>query len=90
MRELLLVTRLAAGKARKDFASALSRVAYAKERIVLQRRGKDVAALVSIDDLALLEAIEDRLDLEDARAALEEAEERGTTRWEKIKADLGL
>lgn len=84
------MTRIATGQARKDFASTLNRVAYGKERIVLRRRGKDVAALVPVDDLALLEALEDRMDLEDARAALAEAKARGTTRWEKIKADLGL
>lgn len=84
------MTRMPTGQARKDFSSTLNRVAYGRERIVLHRRGNDVAALVPVDDLALLEALEDRLDLEDARAALAEAKERGTTHWEKIKADLGL
>jgi prevent-host-death family protein len=84
------VVRITAGQARKDFATTLNRVAYGRERIVLQRRGKDAVALVPVDDLTLLELLEDRMDLEDARAALAEAKERGTTPWEKVKADLGL
>lgn len=84
------MSRVSAGQARKDFSSALNRVAYGRERLVLQRRGKDVAALIPMEDLALLEAIEDRLDLDDARAALVEATEKGTIPWKKIKAELGL
>ncbi len=51
-------------------ADALNRVAYSGERIILERRGKAVAALVSMDDLKFLEEIEDRADLKAARKAL--------------------
>lgn len=84
------MTRVSAGQVRKELSSTLNRVAYARERLILHRRGKDVAALVPMEDLALLEALEDRLDLDDARAALMEAKKKGTIRWEKIKAELGL
>lgn len=47
-------------------------------------------ALVPVEDLALLEALEDRVDLDDARAALAEARGKGTIPWEELKADLGL
>ena len=43
-----------------------------------------------IEDLAFLEELEDRLDLEEARAALAEAGTDGTIPWEKVKKDLGL
>jgi antitoxin Phd len=79
--------RMAASKARKDFSGTLNRVAYGGERIVLRRHQKDVVAVVSLDDLALLQALEDRADLDAARAALAE---EGSIPWEKIKADLGL
>jgi prevent-host-death family protein len=82
--------RVSAGQARKDLSSTLNRVAYGRERLILHRRGKDVAALVPIEDLALLEALEARLDLDEARAALAEAKEKGTIPWRKIKAELGL
>ncbi len=84
------MTRLAAGQVRKGFADALNRVAYGRERIVLHRRGKNVAAMVPVEDLALLEELETRVDLEEARAALAEARKKGTISWEKLKAKLGL
>ncbi|HKA53366.1 MAG TPA: type II toxin-antitoxin system prevent-host-death family antitoxin [Candidatus Binatia bacterium] len=86
------MTRLAADKACENFSGTLDRVATKGERIVLHRQGKNVAALIPVEDLALLEELEDRLDLEDFRAAKEEWEREGkkTVPWEKIKADLGL
>jgi len=57
---------------RYKLADAINRVAYAGERIVLERRGKGVAALVSIDDLALLEELENQADIRAARKALKE------------------
>ncbi len=47
------------------------------ERIVLHRRGKNIAALVLVEDLALLEELEERLDAEDFRTAKEEWEREG-------------
>lgn len=81
------MTRIAASKMRKDLADTLNRVAYGKERIVLRRRGKDLAAVIPIEDLAFLEELEDRVDLEAARKALKE---KGRIPWEKVKAELGL
>ncbi len=84
------MTRLNATEARSEFAEILNRVAYRKERIILHRRGKNVAALVPLEDFTFLEQLEDRIDLEEARAALDEAKKKGTIPWKKIKADLGL
>lgn len=78
---------LKASKARDEFADLLNRVSYRKERLLIERHGKPVAALVPVEDLALLEALEDRLDLEAAREALKEP---GTTPWKQVKARLGL
>jgi prevent-host-death family protein len=77
-------------KAREQLSTVINRVAFGKERVVLTRRGKEVAAVVPIEDVKLLEELEDRIDLEEARAALAETKSRGTIPWEKIKADLGL
>lgn len=81
------MTRLTASRVREHFSDTLNRVAYRKERIVLRRRGKDLAAVVPIEDLVFLEDVEDRLDLEAARKALKE---KGTVPWTKLKAELGL
>ena len=84
------MTRLPVSKAREDLAEALNRVAYSGERIVLERRGKRIAAIVSVEDLDLLERLDDDLDVALARERLADAEKRGTVPWEKVKAKLGL
>jgi len=50
-------------QAREQFADILNAVAFVGHRVLLHCRGKDVAAVVSADDLALLEALEDRMDV---------------------------
>jgi prevent-host-death family protein len=77
-------------EAREKLADLINRAAYAKERLVLTRRGKEVAAMVPIEDLELLEELEDLIDLRDARAALREAKTEGTVSWEDVKRAAGL
>jgi prevent-host-death family protein len=84
------MTRLHTSKAREDFSDTINRVAYSGERIVLERRGKAVAAIVPIADLEFLQELENRTDLDAARAALADTGKHGAVPWEKIKADLGL
>ena len=81
------MTKLAATAVRDNFSESVNRVAYQGERIALERHGKTVAALVSAEDLELLQALEDRVDLTAARKALKE---RGRRNWTKVKAELGL
>ena len=81
------MVRLEMSTARKDLADTVNRVAYQGERIVLRRRGKNMAALVSMDDLKLLEQLEDRLDLKQARRAL--ADPRRIP-YDQIRKELGL
>jgi prevent-host-death family protein len=57
---------------RNNLADALNRVAYQGERVVLERRGKGVAALVSMEDLARLESLDTKDDVAAARKALRE------------------
>mgnify|MGYP001421899452 CR=1 FL=1 len=79
--------RITATVIRDDLADVVNRVAFGTERIVLERRGKDVAAMVSTDDLAPLDKLENKIDQDAVRKALGE---RGSIPWEKVKADLGL
>ena len=82
-----MMTKLAATAVRDAFSETINRVAYQGERVALERHGKTVAALVSVDDLELLQALEDRTDLAAARKALKEP---GRRSWTKVKAELGL
>lgn len=68
----------------------IDRAADGGERLTLRRDGREVAAIVSIEDLDVLRRLEDEADLADARAALDEAAVTGTIPWERVKADLGL
>jgi prevent-host-death family protein len=76
--------------ARAQFSEIINRAAFGKERMILTRRGKEIVAVVPIEDVKLLEALEDRIDLEEARTALLDAKKKGTVSWQKIKKDLRL
>jgi prevent-host-death family protein len=76
--------------ARAQFSEIINRAAFGKERVTLTRRGKEIVAVVPIEDVKLLEALEDKIDLEEARAALAEAKKKSTVSWEKIKKELGI
>jgi prevent-host-death family protein len=79
-------------EAQERFEDLLDRAAKQKERVVLTRRGRPVAALVPITDVEFLEAIEYRLEADEYRRAKEEFERSGEAAipWETIKAELGL
>jgi len=81
------MVRLSVTEARDALAEALNRVAYAGERIVLERHGKRLAALIPVEDLELLEELEDRADVKAARKALRE---EGSESWEDVKRRNGI
>ncbi len=53
--ELVMVSRISASKAKSGLPSLVSKVVDNGERFIIERRGKPVAALVSIEDLGHLE-----------------------------------
>ena len=84
--------RLNVVELRQSLGEILNRAEYQGERIVIHRRGKDAAAIISIEDLALLERLiedaEDRLDVNAARVALAESTERSP--YAEVRKRLGL
>ncbi len=72
--------------AREHLADLGNRVSLRGERLIVERRGKDLFALVSVEDLELLERIEDKLDLDAIRAAKDEPAKP----WAKVKKAMGL
>jgi len=83
-----MTTTISTAEARKNFADIVNKVAYGKESIVLTRRGHEIAALVSIDELELLRQIEDYIDIEDANKAL--AEPGDNVSAKEVWKELGL
>ncbi len=81
------MTEIGVADIRANLADVINRVAYGGERIVLQRRGKQVLAVVPMEDLALIEEMENRADI---RSALKARKEKGEVPLEKIKARLGM
>ena len=62
-------------------------VAFKGERIRVERNGETAFVLVSEEDAALLEALEDRKDLKAAKKALKE---RYSVSLDQLEKDLGL
>ena len=74
--------------ARDSLAEMVNRVRFGGERLTLTRRGRAVAAVVSVEDAELLERLEDAADLDAARRALDEPGD--PVEWNALRADLGL
>jgi prevent-host-death family protein len=84
------MTSIPLSEARAQLPEIVNKVAYGAKRIILTRRGKKIAAVVSIEELELIEALEDRIDIEDAIKALKDIKKNGSVAWKKVKADLGI
>lgn len=90
------MSRISTSQARDEFADILNRVAYKGERIVLQRRGKSLAAIIPFNELEFLERMiqeaEDRADADDfakAKADFEASGEKAVP-WKQVKKNLGI
>ena len=81
------MTRVTTDKVPKELLGSLQRVVDDGERVVVDRSGKSVAAIVPMEDLELLRRIEDMLDCD---AAIEAREEPGRVPWPMLKKELDL
>ncbi|MGC8643716.1 MAG: type II toxin-antitoxin system Phd/YefM family antitoxin [Isosphaeraceae bacterium] len=79
--------KVTTSEARKDFAGVVER-ARKGTRYLIHKHNKGIAAIVPVEDLALLELIEHRRDIKAARQALEEIEREGTIPWDQAQAEL--
>lgn len=70
---------------RNNLADIMAQVAYAGLRFVVERKGRPMVALVSIEDLRRLEALEDARDSELLRCA--KAASRGTVPLDQVIAE---
>ncbi len=77
-------------EARKNMADLLNRAAYGGERFVVTRHGKELVAIVPVEDATLLERLRTLLEKRDYEAALEAVSELGTVSWDEVRRDLDL
>ncbi|AAY61630.1 prevent-host-death family protein [Rickettsia felis str. Pedreira] len=82
------MSSITTASAREHFSEIVNRSSYGKERIVLSRRGKDLAAIIPMEDLKLIEMIENKLDIEEAKEAIKEAKQKGTISLEEFKKEI--
>jgi len=65
------MSTMTAVKVRDNFSEVVARAAYGKERIYITKNGKNLAALIPVEDMTLLEELEDRLDAAEADRILD-------------------
>jgi antitoxin Phd len=81
-----MLNKITTADARKKFSNLINRVAFGNEAFVLTRRGEPIAALISMNELRLLQELEDQIDIEDAFKAKNEPGE--PIPWEDLKKEL--
>ena len=83
-----MLNKITTADARQKFSDIINRVAFGDDSFVLTRRGKPIAALVSIKELELLQELENKLDIEDAWKAKNEPGD--PIPWEELKKELEI
>ena len=56
----MTTTQVSIGQVKRDISELVNRVAFGQERIILTSRGKPKAAIVSINDLEKLNAVQQK------------------------------
>jgi prevent-host-death family protein len=82
--------RIAASDARQGFAQLLNRTGYAGDRVILEKHGRELAAVVPVVDLIMLELLENQLDISATRASVTAALKDGSTSLDDLRSELGL
>lgn len=68
------ITSVSSTEARNNWADILNRAAYSRERFAVERHGEPIAAIVSADDLDVVQMVSDRAVASEALEALEKQE----------------
>lgn len=84
------MTNVPFSEARTHLTDVVNGVAYGGKRVILTRKGKQLVAIIPLEDLKTLEALENRIDLEDVKKALSDIEKQGTISWEDVKREFDL
>lgn len=79
------MTSINAADAKESFSELLNRVTQHNERIIITRRGKEVAAIIPYADLMHLEALLNKYDLDAAIESYKEARKDGAISLQDLK-----
>ena len=81
-------------EAQDNLAKTVNLVASSEERVILSQDGKDVAAVISIEEFWLLErlirGLEDQIDIENAKGILTETKPEDYIPYKQVRKELGL
>jgi prevent-host-death family protein len=83
-----MLNKITTADARKKLSDIINCVAFGDESFVLTRRGEPIAALISMEDLKVLQELKDKFDIEDAWKAKNEPGE--PISWDELKKELEL
>ena len=83
-------TKKAFSEARSELTEIVNHVAFGHDRYILTRNGKELAAIVSIADLKLLEELEDKLDVEAAQRVDKDIKNMAQLSGRMLRENLGL
>jgi PHD/YefM family antitoxin component YafN of YafNO toxin-antitoxin module len=81
------MTVISVTQLKEDFAKTTGQVEFGGKRIIVEKHRKPAFAMISIDDLKMLQALEDRVDALDAEEALEDSRR---IPLDEVKAKLGF
>lgn len=81
------MTTISMSEIRLKLSDLANRVIYGGERVVVEKNHKPAFAIVSMEDMALLERLEDEADIKAAEEALKEGK---FIPWQDVKKELGL
>lgn len=88
------VVRLSVEELRDRLDYILTRVANGEERAIVSRDGKDVAAVISIEEFWFLERaiaqLEDYIDIEEAEKILAQTKPEDYIPYDRVRKELGL
>ena len=83
------MTTVTASNLKINHRDVLGRVQYSHERIAVTYHGKEIAAMVPMEDVRLLERLEEALDALDAIESIHEANREGTVSLPELRKQLG-
>lgn len=84
------ITVINTADAKEQFADLVNRVVHSKEKIILTRRGKEIAVIISYEDFNVLQECQNKHHLHEATEALKEARSNGTITLDQLKNELGI